>query len=219
MVDAAASCALVRPLVPVFLIAQILLVHWATGHEQAPAPPDSARFPAQFNEWRQLRDEPDVAGAASFPGVRFYMNRDYAQASSGVAANLFIVWYASERGGEDQPHSPRNCLPAAGWITVARGEAALDTSAGPIRINRLVTQNGAARGVVLYWYQTHRRVVAGEWSAKFWLVGDALRDHRSDVALVRIFVQNGARGDDAATATATSLARSLYPRLRDFLPR
>jgi EpsI family protein len=73
--------------------------------------------------------------------------------------------------------------------------------------------------VVTYWYQTPRRVVAGEWPAKFWLAADALRDRRTDTALVRIFVWTGKGGDTEATDAAVRFTKSLYPLLRDYLPR
>jgi EpsI family protein len=206
--------------VPAILVAQMLLVHWATGNEKRPTLPDAALFPSELAGWRQFRDEPIEPTIAAELGADLYFDREYTQASSGAAANLFLAWYASQRGGEKQPHSPKVCLPAAGWIAGAADELTLDTEAGPIQVNRYQIQNGVGRhGVVLYWYQTPRRVTAGELNAKLWLVGDALRDKRTDVALVRIFVRSSAGRDPAATAVASSLARNLYPALRNYLPR
>jgi EpsI family protein len=205
--------------VPAFLLAQMLFVKWATGNERRPAPPDPAVLPAQLDGWKRFSDQPVTADVASELGADRYVNRDYAQASSGAAANLFLAWYASQRGGEKQPHSPKVCLPAGGWIPSEAVDVTLDTAAGPIRVNRYVVQSGAAHGVMLYWYQTSNRVIAGEWSAKLWLVADALRNKRTDVALVRIFAQASGNGDTAAMAAASSLAQSLYPSLRGFLPQ
>ena len=77
----------------------------------------------------------------------------------------------------------------------------------------------AQRAVVLYWYQTPRRVIAGEWAAKLWLVADALRDKRTDTALVRVIAWSAGGSDEAATGVASSFASELYPRLREYLPR
>ena len=99
------------------------------------------------------------------------------------------------------------------------GEVTLDTVAGAIAVNRYIVVNHGQRDVVLYWYQGPRRVTAGEWAAKFWLVADALRDKRTDTALVRVVAQSGDGGDRAATAAATGFAQSLYPVLRENLPR
>jgi EpsI family protein len=97
-------------------------------------------------------------------------------------------------------------------------ELRLETTAGCIPVNRYVISQRGLRAVVLYWYQTPRRAVAGEWQAKFWLVADALRDHRTDTALVRVIAWSEAGGDGAATTTAVEFARSLYPHLRQCLP-
>jgi EpsI family protein len=73
--------------------------------------------------------------------------------------------------------------------------------------------------MVLYWYQSHGRIIAREFSAKVWLVADAVRYRRSDTALVRIIVpvRNGAR--EAAEQTAVEFVRAVYPDLAGQLPR
>src|SRR5258705_12762765 len=105
-------------------------------------------------------------------GAGRVLSRIYASAdeSIGGTANLFLAWFQSQRGGASQPHSPKVCLPGSGWVPEATGDLTLATSAGPMTINRYVVVNGQQRAVVLYWYQSPRRVVAGEWAAKFWLV-------------------------------------------------
>ena len=69
------------------------------------------------------------------------------------------------------------------------------------------------------WYQTPRRVIAGEWAAKLWLVAGALRDKRTDTALVRVIAWPAAGGDQASTTAAIGFARNVYPLLREYLPR
>jgi EpsI family protein len=70
----------------------------------------------------------------------------------------------------------------------------------------------------LYWYQSHSRVIASEYSAKFWLVADALRYNRSDTALVRISVPVGRDGGDAATGLAARFAQAVFPELLKQMP-
>jgi EpsI family protein len=86
-------------------------------------------------------------------------------------------------------------------------------------VNRYVVADRSERAVILYWYQSSRRAIAGEWASKFWLVADAFRDRRSDTALVRIVVESQPGGDDRATKTAADFARTVYPVLREELPR
>jgi EpsI family protein len=204
--------------VPLFLLAQALLVHWAAGRERAPAPPALRNFPSGFGEWRQLSEDPIAAEVAGELRADQILSRTYMSTSASPVCSLFVAWFQSQRAGASQPHSPKVCLPASGWIPAVTGEVTLDTAAGAITVNRYIVVNHGQRDVVLYWYQGWRRVTAGEWAAKFWLVADALRDHRTDTALVRVVAQSGDGGDQAATAAATGFARSLYPLLRENLP-
>ena len=92
------------------------------------------------------------------------------------------------------------------------------TSAGAITVNRFIVVRGLERLVALYWYQTPRRTIAGEWAAKFWLVADGLRFRRTDTALVRVVVLSSPHRDEAATASAADFARKVYPELRSYFP-
>jgi EpsI family protein len=156
---------------------------------------------------------------------RTYVQRTAASASANgmdVPAGLLVAWFRSQRAGASQPHSPKVCLPAAGWTPESTGELNISTAAGRITVNRYVVASRYERAVILYWYQTSRRATAGEWASKFWLVSDAIRDHRTDTALVRIVVESGAGAQDSdqrATQTAVDFTRSLYPLLREQLPR
>jgi EpsI family protein len=205
--------------VPVFLLSQAFLVHWATGRERLPAPPALATFPSQFGEWKLLREDPITADIAGELRADRMLSRTYTNTPGGSEAGLFVAWFQSQRSGASQPHSPKVCLPASGWTPAVSGEITLDTAAGAITINRYIAVNRGQRDVVLYWYQSPHRVMAGEWQAKLWLMSDALRDHRTDTALVRVVMQAGNASDQAATAAATNFARSLYPLLRETLPR
>ena len=68
-------------------------------------------------------------------------------------------------------------MPGAGWqpIEDTKIPVAVPGRDAPIVINKYVIAHGDEQNVVLYWYQSHNRVIAGEFSAKFWLVADAIR--------------------------------------------
>jgi EpsI family protein len=205
--------------VPIFLLAQAVLVHWAVGMERAPAPPALAKFPSEFGDWKQLRDDPIAADVAGELRADQILSRTYMRTSAGSVANLFVAWFRSQRAGASQPHSPKVCLPASGWTPAITGDITLNTAAGAIAVNRYIVVNHGQRDVVLYWYQGPRRVTAGEWENKLWLMADALRDRRTDTALVRVVVPSIDGSDQAATAAATAFAQSIYPLLRETLPR
>jgi EpsI family protein len=94
----------------------------------------------------------------------------------------------------------------------------IETPAGQLAATQYIVSKGGFRSAVLYWYQTPRRTIAGEWEAKSWILVDALRDHRTDVALVRIVVPSFNGQDKVATDAAADFARMVYPELRRELP-
>ena len=68
------------------------------------------------------------------------------------------------------------------------------------------------RSVVIYWYQTHNRIIASEYAAKLWLIADAIRYRRSDTALIKVVVP--VAGDsEFAVRTATEFVQAAYPML------
>jgi EpsI family protein len=205
--------------VPVFLAAQILMVRTLASGEHPPAAPDLSAFPVEFGQWKLLHDEPLAAAVATEMRADLLLSQTYSQRPTGALASLFVAWFQTQRGGARQPHSPKVCLPASGWTPEVMDHVMLDTAAGAITVNRYVVTSRMQRAVVLYWYQTPRRTLAGEWAAKFWLVADALRDKRTDTALVRVIAWSAGGRDEAATAVAAGFAREVYPRLRDYLPR
>src|ERR1700689_528417 len=201
-------------LVPIFLASQALLVHWTGAFERPPAKPDFGQFPIHFGAWERIREEPVDAATEAQLGADRLVSSTYMQEPNGRVVNLFVAWFQSQRAGTSQPHSPQVCLPASGWVPESNGTIDIETAAGTITVERYVTAHGQERAVVLYWYQTPRRVVAGEWAAKFWLMADALRDRRTDTSLVRVTTWvNPESGLAGATKLATDFSARLYPIL------
>jgi EpsI family protein len=65
---------------------------------------------------------------------------------------------------------------------------------------------------LLYWYQSHGRIIASEYWAKFYMVRDAIRMHRTASALVRIvtpFKQDRREAQERATAFAQQMLTPL----------
>jgi EpsI family protein len=87
-------------------------------------------------------------------------------------------------------------------------------------VNRFVIRKGTERQVVLYWYQSHGRVVASEYWSKMYLVFDAVRSHRSDAALVRVIspVLPDEDGTSAAVRRVTEFVQALFAPLEGHLP-
>ena len=156
-------------------------------------------------------------------GVDDYLSRVYYR-SDRAAVGLYMGYYASQRQG-DTIHSPLNCLPGAGWEPLSQGRltiANVDGRGNDITVNRYVVQKGLDRQLVLYWYQSHGRVVASEYTSKLYLIHDAIRLNRTDGSMVRVIapIRHGATDDGAAAdQLAQAFVRVLFPPLPAYLPK
>ncbi len=147
------------------------------------------------------------------------LSRTYGSNEVGGAASLFVAYFHTQRTGQS-PHSPKNCLPGSGWTQSTSGsiDVPIEQTHQTIRINRYIVSKGDEKSAVLYWYQTPRRVIADEFDAKFWLVADSVRYHRSDTALVRVVVPVQKDNDQKAVDVGVKFVQTMYPVLRTYLP-
>jgi exosortase D (VPLPA-CTERM-specific) len=199
---------------------------------EAPPPRESlATFPMDLAEWRgQSADRFDQQILAVL-GVDEYVNRIYT-APTNIAVGLYLGYYRSQREG-DTMHSPLNCLPGAGWQPVKQERVTIpvattvDAATGQpsgrreIVVNRFIIQRGLDKQVVIYWYQSHGRVVASEYWGKIYTVVDAIRLNRTDAAMVRVIcpVSGGdAAAEERAEQAATAFTRAMFPLLGRYLP-
>jgi EpsI family protein len=191
--------------------------------EPVPARATFDRFPMQVGDWQGVQQPPFDANILAVLGVDDYLTRAYV-APDRSAVGLYIGYYGSQRQG-DTMHSPLNCMPGAGWEPVSNRmlpiSIAADGSApaSQIVVNRYVIQKGLDRQLVLYWYQSHGRVVASEYWGKFYLIRDAMRLNRTDGALVRVIAPiAGDDGETKAEGQAVGFVKALFPLLGSYLP-
>lgn len=176
-------------------------------------------FPMVSKDWHTVREYPLEKEVQDVLKADDTMNRAYEGPGPGDSAYLFIAFFKTQRHGQ-APHSPKNCLPGAGWTPVEDTKILVPVSEWPepIRINKYVVQHDNDKSVTLYWYQSHNRVIASEYLAKFWLVADAIRYRRSDTALVRVVVPVPGNDVEGATRTGTRFVQSVFPDVMKQLP-
>lgn len=174
---------------------------------------------ASLNGWTAVHDFPLEKEVQEVLRADDTLNRIYVNADRSAQASLFIAFFKTQRQGQ-APHSPKNCLPGAGWEPMLDEKIRIDLPGrgSGIQVNKYLIARGDEKSLVLYWYQSHDRAIAGEFEAKFWLVADAIRSRRSDTALVRVIVP--VRNDDipAAQSTAETFVRSMYSEIALRLP-
>jgi EpsI family protein len=185
--------------------------------ERLPAVGPLSQFPPSFNGWNLYREsqiEPEIQEILKADDT---LSRLYVKERS--AAYLFIAFFKTQREGQS-PHSPKNCLPGAGFEPIESFpiDIKVPDRGKPIHVNRYLTARGDEKTVTLYWYQSHDRIIAGEFAAKFWLIADSIRFHRSDCSLVRVVVQVNNDDTDGASKTAVEFAQAVFPSLTRQLP-
>jgi EpsI family protein len=207
--------------IPVALLmgATALFVHGRGTGEQLPPHKDLASFPDQIGAWSGTRltiraEVLDVLG----PGE--YSQRLYRNPNEDRYVDLFLAYVPNQRTG-DWLHSPKHCLPGAGWVPVAENRLPLARpGGGQITVNRYVIAKGLDQQIVLYWYQSHGRVVASEYWAKLYLVEDAIRLNRTDGALVRVITPvSSSESLESGERRAVAFATQLLPILDAYIPR
>lgn len=192
--------------------------------EQIPLRESMATLPLRIGVWRGENLPNFDPKVEAVLGVDEYVNR-YYQNDALPPVSLYVGYYQSQRQG-DTIHSPLNCLPGAGWEPIHRDRIRLsmpgDAGEPPIKmveINRLTIQKGLERQVVLYWYQSHNRIVASEYWGKIYTVLDAIRYNRTDAALVRIISPvSSPDTEQVSERAATEFAQALLPVLAGYLP-
>ena len=202
-----------------FLVAASVVIGRASQTETSLPRERFSEFPMTIGKWNGRPDTPFtqhvLEGRVSFgagPCTYFTSERQ--------AANLYMGFYADQREG-DTIHSPLNCLPGAGWEPIEKQRVPIRTPQGPAVVNELVIEKGIDRQLVLYWYQSHGRVVASEYWGKTFLVLDALRMNRTDGSMIRVITSvgdNPKEGRPKASAIAREFAATVFPLLGKYLP-
>lgn len=157
-----------------------------------------------------------------------YVNRVFYRDTVPLFS-MYVGFYDSQSQGKSV-HSPKNCLPGAGWEPVEASTVDVVDAAGRAStVNRYLIANGNNQALVYYWYQGRGRVAHNEYLVKWDLLRDAALDRRTDEALVRLVVpvmvlsadstpEETAAAMREADALAQEAASNLIGSLDSFLP-
>lgn len=177
-----------------------------------------AQFPRVLGEWTVINEQKIEGRFMEILQVDDYFMRNYRN-SKGEVIGLYIGYFKSQREGKGI-HSPRLCLPGAGWVAV-------DTSVYnmPVpghnptnaEVNKYIMGKGLDRQLYLFWYQGRSRVYASEYSNKIYLIWDGLTKKRTDGALIR--VNNLAtKNPNEALQTQIEFINLFFPLLKEYIP-
>lgn len=151
-----------------------------------------AQISDQIGDWHATGDYTLPARTAFVLRATSYLSRGYKRGNQNL--DLFIAYYEEQRAGENM-HSPKHCLPGAGWEIWQLGSARVPIDGKPLEINKYSIENAGTRELMFYWYQSKDRVIASEYLGKILLARDTLVTGRTAGSIVRLILP------DTPTAT------------------
>ena len=134
----------------------------------------------------QGRDVPIAEEEQKIAGMSDFMLREYRPDSSTLFT-VYVGYYDRQVQGRSI-HSPKNCLPGAGWEILDSSRKPMTMAAVASQVNRVLLANHGTRALVYYWYQGRGRIESSEYKVKWDLMRDAALYGRTEEALVRIVI-------------------------------
>jgi EpsI family protein len=176
-------------------------------------------FPMQIGDWHGRREAIDSL-YLDILQLDDYVNANYAQ-SGQPAVNFYTAYYASQRSGVST-HSPAGCMPGGGWLIKSFQEselAGMRPNGTPLKVNRVIIQQGSTRQLVYYWFQQRGRDMTNEYLVKWYQFWDSLTRSRTDGAMVRVITPIPP-GESIAVAEErlTGFTRQAVAKLSGFVP-
>ncbi len=199
------------------LLTFVFLYYVSRGEAIHPNQPFSS-FPKQIGEWRGKESFFDEKTLAVL-GVDDYFLGNYL-APDGFWIHLYVGFYQSQSEG-DQIHSPKNCMPGAGWNITRTELEELDIPGNTpekIKVIKLIVQKGEQKQVMLYWFQSGGRVIASEYMQKIYMVIDSITRRRTDGSFVRLIAPVIGNDEEASLIRLKSFAGKLMPILHEYIP-
>ncbi len=175
-------------------------------------------FPKKIGQWIGTEQRFDEK-VYKVLGVDDSILTDYSTLD-GRRVQLYVGFYQSQREG-DLIHSPKNCMPGAGWNII---ETSIEDLTIPkhnpkeITLIKLVLQKGSQRQIVLYWFQSRGRIITSEYVQKIYLVIDSITRHRTDGSFVRLIAPVVGGDEEKALKDMKDFAKLLIPLLGEYIP-
>jgi EpsI family protein len=203
-----------------FLILQAVAFYGLARTEPVRTVSKLSTFPQELGEWKMVQEGTVDAETMEVLKADDVVTRWYGNPRYREIASLFIAYFGTQRSGKT-PHSPKNCLPGAGWLPVVSDRIYVDIPGAQAKLeaNRYIVARGDDKSLVIYWYHTRYRTIADEYQAKFYTVLDSIRHNRSDTAVVKVTIPiRGERTEEQVTEMAKDFLRTIYPKLDPFFP-
>ncbi|MEW6213680.1 MAG: exosortase C-terminal domain/associated protein EpsI [Nitrospirota bacterium] len=205
-------------LVSILMVLTLICLNYLNdGEHYCPNKPFST-FPKQIGDWigEERHFDKKIYDAL---GVTDTILRSYST-GYGHQIELYVGFYQSQREGE-LIHSPRNCMPGAGWNFAREEKLSIDGGTPDrqsILVNNILLQKGSERQIMFYWFQGRSRYISSEYLQKIYLVIDSITKRRTDEAFIRITAPVIGRDEKETVEDLKNFTRLLMPLLQEYLP-
>jgi EpsI family protein len=199
----------------VILVAALPLPDYLSRQRSVPLQRPLEQLDYRVGQWSG-EDQPVSERVLGLLGTKDVLLRTYS-GGDGPPVALYVSFFARQGQGEVS-HSPRHCLPGAGWQPVRARRIPYplpDRAEGTI--NEIVFAKDERQLLVYYWFRERERIVANEYWVKWYLMWDAMTRSRSDGALIRVSAQID-QSEDEARRRCMEFMREFLPRLDSILP-
>src|SRR5437879_1634458 len=96
------------------LLVQAALFYTTSRGEKSPNEQPLREFPKQVSGWTMVQEGYVDDETQAVLKADDTLTRTYARSRSEQPPLLFVAFFKTQRTGKT-PHSPKNCLPGAGW--------------------------------------------------------------------------------------------------------
>jgi EpsI family protein len=218
-------------IVVLLLFTTALLLHTRGDSDKVPPSEPLSKLPQTIGPWTSSGEIPMGEDVLAILGKGDFLNRVYngprnglqtvssSTDAAGVPVSLFIGYFPTQRTGQSI-HSPQHCLPGAGWTFESSVYTDLTADDGKVyHVGEYIISDGNVKQFVLYWYQAHGRSIPNEYTAKLYMIADAIRTNRTDGAIVRVITPVLPLESVAdARQRAVDFTKEMVPSLPRFIP-
>jgi len=197
------------------LVVLALLVH---ARPPTVAREQLATLPKELGGFRMIQESTIAPNVLAVLQPTDAVVRTYARRANEPPVSLYIAYHADQSEGS-RVHSPKSCLPGAGWRIAAIQTLPLPWKEGDAKANLVRVEKGLDKQLALYWIQSNGRIIANEYVARAYIFHDLFVRHRSDGGLVRYMTLLAPdEREEVATERLRALAEATLPVISRYIP-
>ncbi|MGA1841308.1 MAG: exosortase C-terminal domain/associated protein EpsI [bacterium] len=206
-------------IISIILIIGIIFFHLLPESKVIPIKKPLETFPRKIGNWTFSEQIIFSDTVTSLLGVDDYIQFEYISPDK-KKIDLYVSYFNSQKEGKGF-HSPKNCMPGAGWNVVKCEPEQFNIHQSKpvtIDINKMIILKGAEQAIVFYWFQSRGRFIRSEYMQKIYLVLDSILKRRTDGSFVRIMTSVEKGQEEQEMENLREFTEQVIYILKGYLP-